>query len=568
MKKANCSFFSIPLTGLALLWVAGCGAADSDTSGAFETDPGAVPGEPVIEEPDLYRYQGNTLYVQNPQTGLNILDVSQPDQPRLLGRVDTASSAGAELYAREDGRVILLLEKASAHCKTPPKFNPGGFPYKGEMVLVDAADRSHPRIIERYCVPGELVASRSVDDVVYLVTAYQGLGSRAYSVDISNPAALRALDQMDFPNVSDEIIVTTDAIFVAGARPGSDNATRVSYIGIDRLGNMTAGGSIDVQGAPQGRFHMDAYDEMFRVVTYDPYARSSILTVIDISTPSQLRQLGQLSNIGRGEQLKATRFDGERAYVVTYRNTDPLWVLSLQDPTHPVITGQLQVPGWSDFLFPRGETLLAVGRGDNGYYLGVSLFDVSDPTHPRTLDQVTVGDAGSTSEANVDFRGVTILEPPGANPVVVVPHTQVSFDGACEVKDRLQLVEVEDSRLQLRGVVAQTGAIRRSLLVDTSLYAISDFEVQAVDIGDLAKPRVQGHVTVGTDTGAKANAAYCQRGQEYYHMGDDIWEEDGMMVFCSVGAGPGARPGKVVTGPAFFGLALLALALRRRRHRS
>jgi len=52
-----------------------------------------------------------------------------------------------------------------------------------------------------------------------------------------------------------------------------------------------------------------------------------------------------------GEQVYAVRFLGDRAYVVTFRQTDPLYVLDLSNPADPRAAGELQIPGFSDYLF-------------------------------------------------------------------------------------------------------------------------------------------------------------------------------------------------------------------------
>jgi len=118
--------------------------------------------------------------------------------------------------------------------------------------------------------------------------------------------------------------------------------TRIDVISIDaQAGTMRRGGNVVVRGEPQGRFHMDAYGTQFRIVTFDRNTIASRLSVIDVSNLATPRVLGTLDGIGRGERLYATRFDGDKAYVVTFRRTDPLWVISLAVPTRPQIVGEL-----------------------------------------------------------------------------------------------------------------------------------------------------------------------------------------------------------------------------------
>jgi hypothetical protein len=560
MKKLAIAAIALTLTAASLA-IAGCGS-NASLAGDNETSPPpAQAKQPVIEEPDLYRWEGNTLYVQNPQTGLNILDVTDASKPRLLGRAPVTGGAGAEIYIKKGNVAIVLLKTATSLCTQVDQLDPEGWSLESEAAFVEVTEKTHPRVLGRYCLPGTFVASRTVDDVMYIVTTAEGRGSRAISVDISNPARPRLVQSMMFANASKEIIVTPTAIMVAGKVTDNYNTTRVGYISITASGKMTTRDWITVPGQPQGRFHMNVSGTQFRIVTYDSFRRVSLLSVLDTSDPDNMKVIGQLGDIGRGEQLKATRFDGDKAYVVTFRQTDPLWIISLSDPSKPRMVGQLQVPGWSDFLFPRGDRLIAVGRGARGMYLGVSLFDVSDPSKPRSLHQIELGSRNSTSEANVDHRGVTIIDLPRGNPLLVVPHTHLTYRDGCTVQDVLQLVEVQSDKLKARGSVGQKGTIRRSLLLKDRLYSISDYEVLSLDIQVLDNPRVDTAVTVGTDpeAGRDGYRAYCGGGGP--GATDIVWdEEEGFGFLCTMGDGAG----RALPPVSMLGL-LALLALRRRR---
>ncbi|MGY8692449.1 MAG: beta-propeller domain-containing protein, partial [Candidatus Poseidoniales archaeon] len=103
-----------------------------------------------------------------------------------------------------------------------------------------------------------------------------------------------------------------------------------------------------------------------------------------------LNQIGYIGDIAPGERIWSARFVGERAYLVTFENIDPLWVIDLSDPTNPTILGELEVPGVSTYIHPISDNLLltiGIGPGPDGLGLDwsitqVSLFDVTDPTTP------------------------------------------------------------------------------------------------------------------------------------------------------------------------------------------
>ena len=115
----------------------------------------------------------------------------------------------------------------------------------------------------------------------------------------------------------------------------------------------------------------------------------------------RLAVIGQVG--GLGERVYAVRFIEELAYVVTFRQVDPLHVIDLSDPAHPVVRGELHIPGYSAYLHPIGEGLLmGVGQDatDDGRVLGtqVSVFDVSDPANPVRLHHHSLGQGWSQAE--------------------------------------------------------------------------------------------------------------------------------------------------------------------------
>ena len=130
---------------------------------------------------------------------------------------------------------------------------------------------------------------------------------------------------------------------------------------------------------------------------------SSAVTVLELRDGT-LVQMGKVDGLGTTETIHAVRFAGPVGYVVTFRQTDPLYTLDLADPAHPRVAGELKLPGFSAYLHPLdGGLLLGVGQdaASDGVVTGLrmSLFDVADPAHPRLLDAVSLpGTRAATDE--------------------------------------------------------------------------------------------------------------------------------------------------------------------------
>ncbi|HJR18913.1 MAG TPA: beta-propeller domain-containing protein [Actinomycetota bacterium] len=160
----------------------------------------------------------------------------------------------------------------------------------------------------------------------------------------------------------------------------------------------------EVRGRLLNQFAMSEYAGRLRVAAtrsrfgQEPESSSSSVTVLS-DRQGRLVVAGSVGNLGKGERIYSVRFVGPTAYVVTFRELDPLYVVDLRKPNRPRVRGLLKIPGYSEYLHPISTaSLLGVGRdaSKTGQAKGlqVSLFDVSDPTDPRRVDVMLQGAYG------------------------------------------------------------------------------------------------------------------------------------------------------------------------------
>lgn len=132
----------------------------------------------------------------------------------------------------------------------------------------------------------------------------------------------------------------------------------------------------------------------------------------------RLVRVGASAPLGEdGEEIMSSRFVGDMAYVVTFRQIDPLTAVDVSDPTAPTVLGELHIPGFSEYMHPLGAGhLLTIGRNTdvNGSDIGLLLqiFDVTDPTHPAQAHSFRYGPDGY-SEANQNHKAFTFHRPAG-----------------------------------------------------------------------------------------------------------------------------------------------------------
>ncbi|HEY2330702.1 MAG TPA: beta-propeller domain-containing protein, partial [Acidimicrobiales bacterium] len=217
-------------------------------------------------------------------------------------------------------------------------------------------------------------------------------------------------------------IVPDGASLPAGSSaPDGSTSTLIHTFDISGKGPAGYLVSGEVRGHLLNQFSMSDDEGDLRVATTDdtadlaaaPGASSESFVTVLADDGARLAQIGQVGGLGRGEQIQAVRFVGDRAYVVTFRQTDPLYVVDLSDPTAPGVTGELQMLGYSAYLHPLdGDLLIGIGQDadlqghvhdDTSMYgVQVALFDVSDPAHPKRLQERTI--AQTTSEVGQDHH--------------------------------------------------------------------------------------------------------------------------------------------------------------------
>jgi hypothetical protein len=199
-------------------------------------------------------------------------------------------------------------------------------------------------------------------------------------------------------------------------------------------------GSGSVDGTLLSQWALSEHEGVLRVASTvgDPWSAASSessVTTLELRD-GELVEVGRVDGLGPTETIRAVRFLGDVGYVVTFRQTDPLYTVDLTDPAAPAVTGELKIPGYSGYLHPVGEGhLIGVGQDadEEGRTLGVqvSLFDVSDPADPRRTDTVTV----PKSESPVEWDHRSFLHWP-ATGLTVVPVTRYLWHEPMPNEDR------------------------------------------------------------------------------------------------------------------------------------
>lgn len=330
------------------------------------------------------------------------------------------------------------------------------------------------------------------------------------------------------------VMMSTDALYLAATNwswwwwfEDDEDAvveTQIHELALDELtGRATYVASGKVPGTVLNQFAMDELDGRLRVATTDPDwswsawgedASESFLTILEPEN-GVLKQRGQVGGLGMGEEIQSVRFVGERGYVVTFRQTDPLYVIDLSDPDAPAVSGELKVPGFSSYMHPIDDGhLLTIGSDatDEGQLTGLQLqiFDVTDPSAPTQTFKQTFGSGWDTwSEAQWDHHAFVYY---ASRKLLALPMDgwDESEDGAGwygTYHSQLRLFHVDaETGLQDAGVIDQDGLVKladpqgqcepwvwsggqaritRGLFIEDTVYALSSLGLTAHDLDHL-----------------------------------------------------------------------------------
>ncbi len=300
-------------------------------------------------------------------------------------------------------------------------------------------------------------------------------------------------------------------VFENGYEPEDGSVTRVlqfDWNGDTGAVEFAAAGQ--VAGWMLNQFSADEYEGHLRIVTTISHSGSGNWTGTSENDLFVLRDdggvlefVGSLQNLALGESTQSVRFMGPQAFLVTFRNVDPLFGLDVSDPAAPQALGHLTLPGFASYMqMIAPNRLLTVGRNTPNGFAGpaqVSLFDVSDLTQPRLIDEFTF-DRFSQSEAAVDhhafgyFARHGILAVPSARSFVM--RTDEDQDGYAETRtwvteNELMVfrIDVDAAPGTMQGIdwvgeIAHDSPVRRSGYIDDMLFSIAENSVHVMSVDD------------------------------------------------------------------------------------
>jgi uncharacterized secreted protein with C-terminal beta-propeller domain len=401
------------------------------------------------------------------------------------------------------------------------------------MDVVDLSDPHSPHLVAREDVSGSVMTARQVGDVAWVVTASQPRGivepgqrspllpqrtiRNAAGTVVSSGDALPCTDVRHPITLSGSQVLTVQPVDITAPSPfthgrsagvvasggfvyasvqrlyvatNSWNDTATTKIHAFDISNNTSAsyvGSGIVRGQLLSQWSMSEQNGYLRVATTfgdvvpppgegavpNVSVRSQTSVVVLAERGKRLVQVGHVGGLGRGERVWAVRFMGDIAAVVTFRQTDPLYLVDLSKPTAPRVTGALELTGYSSYLHPVGDgLLLGIGRDADsvGHVLNAkaTLFDVRDPSHPKRLSNLDLGTGWS--DVDSDAHAFTYL------PDLHVALLPLAGDGSAATS-----IKVDGTTLRTAGELTAVDDVQRFIPVGSNVLAMSSSKLIDVD---------------------------------------------------------------------------------------
>ncbi|WP_342542230.1 beta-propeller domain-containing protein [Paenisporosarcina sp. FSL H8-0542] len=368
------------------------------------------------------------------------------------------------------------------------------------------------------------VSSMPLSDLSILPGTLEGTYSVITAMNIENPEQSQVVTKgylggSNAMYMSKEALYLTAPIYVPSKNDDNNNAidriwnpqetnTEIFKFNLDgtKVEFVSSG---EVTGMLLNQFSMDEHEGYFRVVTTKGFAwntdelSENNLYILDAG----MKKVGSIEGLAKGERIYSARFMGDKAYMVTFKETDPLFVMDVSNPSAPKVLGELKIPGFSNYLHPLDENhLIGFGYdtktipGENGSQprtitggMKISLFDVTDFANPKEKDVEILGGQGTYSPLQYDHKALFQHRGKGLYGFPVTLYQGTNKDGYDQYAGEgamMYEITAEEGIKQVANMIKSSKQqnedweqlVQRMVYAGDTLYTISMKETKSYDL--------------------------------------------------------------------------------------
>lgn len=528
-----------------------------------------------VDEADITKTDGNYIYSLS-NNNVIITNVMQPNDIKIAATIELADATPEDLIIYQDKLVVISTDiiASTAHYSYNSKSNT-------IVRIYDIQNKDNPTLIKDYKLFEPYYTSRCINNRLYvisfgklrkenndMITYYQEdnqevkmnlqdikylknkktnqqtlismidlnqprekVSVKSYLIDINNAYVSENniyLLNYEYDYRKNYLAPPVSSLFgLKGAigpfvyenksKKETEYGTQIYKFNILEDGTIQYKQKTNIEGRTINQFSIDEYQGNLRVAVYGK--NGSQVVVLN----SKLEKIGETPYLAKGERMYSSRFLGDKAYLVTYRTMDPLYVIDVSEPTKPTVLGELKIPGYSTYLHPYDENHLigigmeteeVVNRNSSGKVISttakikgmkMALFDVSNVNNPIQISSTIIGDSRATSAILTNHKALLFSK---EKELIAIPVNNYKEDfevnSSTTTYDALvrnysnynksylsegyfvYRINLQDG-FQLKGIVnhekqrsgySQNSKLLRGLYIGAHLYTISEEEIK------------------------------------------------------------------------------------------
>ena len=505
-----------------------------------------------VDEADIVKVDNNYIYYVS-EDKVVIMNADKPENLEKVAEINYIEEdfQPREIYAKNNKLVVIgnIYKNYSSTCKTDSvaRCDIIEIENKSAIIIYDISSKNEPKEVRRVEVDGYYLSSRMIDNNLYFVSnkninSYnlvrndiETINAEDYKPHYKDTAISQEKQCIDYGRIyclententnylmlvglnidnneeanietflgagqyiyaseKNMYIATNNAQYDNEYKTISSSSVHILKFTLDN-GRIKFQAEADVNGQINNQFSMDENGEYFRIAT-----TTGNLWNIDENTNNnlyvlnnKLEEIGKITEFAKEEKIYSVRYLGDKAYVVTFKQTDPLFVIDLSNPSEPKILGELKIPGYSTYLHPYDEKHI-IGFGydtkENGTRITTSslkmvMFDITDLNNPKELFKVAIGDRYTSSTLTYNHKSLLFSKEKN---IIAFPLT--SYENR-KTNSRAAIYEIDlEKGFILKGEISHLNNdykqdVERIVYVGNTYYTLSKSLVKAADMDTL-----------------------------------------------------------------------------------
>ncbi len=447
-------------------------ATSTDTATAESTKEYSTTNIQVenVDEADVTKTDGDYIYSLS-ENQVIITDVKKPEEIKIIAKIsENSNKVPEDLILYNHKLAVIYQEFRTAYYNNDTKTT--------YVAIYDVTTPEKPRKIKSYELEQPYYTSRCIDGKLYVISSgtlkkekdkivtYYYEDEQQIDDGVKNIRKIKDLDtnyqtilsNVDLNNIENKLnvnsylmninncYVSENNIYLLNEKYKTGEPKIANIFGLKGLfgildydynseengyyteiykfnllqdGNIKFANKASEKGTTINQFSIDEYKNNLRVALQDNNNGSKII-ILD----ENMKKIGETTNLAKGEKMYSSRFLGEKAYMVTYKTVDPLFVVDLSTPQTPKVLGELKIPGYSTYLHPYDENhIIGIGmqteekvnRNSSGKVtsttatitgMKMALFDVTDVQNPVQISDTIIGDRRTTSSILTNHKAL------------------------------------------------------------------------------------------------------------------------------------------------------------------